>query len=681
MRWASGLALATSAVLMTAGPVSAQGPDPGEQVLLGITMARPADAAPLRFAITEGSAVISAVVAPGEQRFVGYQPTPEEVAAAWRGIGELSGEPLDPRQVTGLDLSIEAAFTPGAFGGGGEYLVVGSHDEPDLSIEQPLVVEFLDERGETLHGLETRLFVGRDGLGSAAGFVDPGGEVASVVALRQPDTRAWQHAATDAPSAYRGFDVTDVRTKQDAYATAQTTFCLGSGRPDITFDEPFLVAYRDADGRLVGGGRVVAPFIVPGDQCNPVRFTFFGQVDPSLITLTEILPLQRPERLGMSIDPLGVPTEDPDLSGLTTAPGSTIDDPIYLGIVPAGDGVDRSSIVDLSYLQADPQASVAARVWDALTGEPIAFAAAFTQRLPESNFDADGTFWLDLALTEDALVVADPARVAIHRFAPESLDHLSETTYTDADGEPLFVPRGIDVMSGGGSYVIADGSTSGDDMPRGATVPIEPGPGLETFSGQEAGGAFVDVSAGPAGFAVVDQQSNSVHVYDNERTLITSFGERGSGPGQFESPQGIHLTPDGTLLVADTGNDRVQVFSLVDGEATYLYSIGEGGDHAVPMRAPTSVSTDAKGNFVIGDELGMVITSAGIPLAYGAFGSSVPDGGEAIIEPGARTGPPDLRISPDGWIYQTDPRGRLIRSYDVAQATSALLGYPDLDAR
>ena len=35
----------------------------------------------------------------------------------------------------------------------------------------------------------------------------------------------------------------------------------------------------------------------------------------------------------------------------------------------------------------------------------------------------------------------------------------------------------------------------------------------------------------------------------------------GGGDGQFRSPEGIAMYRDGTLVVADTGNHRVQVFS------------------------------------------------------------------------------------------------------------------------
>lgn len=44
--------------------------------------------------------------------------------------------------------------------------------------------------------------------------------------------------------------------------------------------------------------------------------------------------------------------------------------------------------------------------------------------------------------------------------------------------------------------------------------------------------------------------------------FITSWGGKGSGPGQFDQPHSILVMPDNRLLVADRENRRVQVFDL-----------------------------------------------------------------------------------------------------------------------
>jgi DNA-binding beta-propeller fold protein YncE len=56
-----------------------------------------------------------------------------------------------------------------------------------------------------------------------------------------------------------------------------------------------------------------------------------------------------------------------------------------------------------------------------------------------------------------------------------------------------------------------------------------------------------------------------VHQFSPEGTLLKSWGEPGSGPGQFNLPHGIAVDRQGRVLVADRENNRIQVFTP-DGE-------------------------------------------------------------------------------------------------------------------
>ncbi|TPW14394.1 MAG: putative NHL repeat containing protein, partial [bacterium] len=60
-----------------------------------------------------------------------------------------------------------------------------------------------------------------------------------------------------------------------------------------------------------------------------------------------------------------------------------------------------------------------------------------------------------------------------------------------------------------------------------------------------------------------------IYTIDNDRVQkftdrgvwLLSFGTTGSGWGQLNDPRGIAVASDGTILVADSGNDRIQSFS------------------------------------------------------------------------------------------------------------------------
>ncbi len=78
----------------------------------------------------------------------------------------------------------------------------------------------------------------------------------------------------------------------------------------------------------------------------------------------------------------------------------------------------------------------------------------------------------------------------------------------------------------------------------------------------------------PAGIAVAptgevfvaDGYANArVHKFSADGALIASWGEPGSGPGEFMLPHGACITRSGQVLISDRENDRVQAFTQ-DGE-------------------------------------------------------------------------------------------------------------------
>lgn len=63
-------------------------------------------------------------------------------------------------------------------------------------------------------------------------------------------------------------------------------------------------------------------------------------------------------------------------------------------------------------------------------------------------------------------------------------------------------------------------------------------------------------------FYVSDGYANArVHHFAPDGTLLQSWGEPGTGPGQFHLVHSVAVAPDGTVLVCDRENDRVQFFS------------------------------------------------------------------------------------------------------------------------
>jgi len=59
---------------------------------------------------------------------------------------------------------------------------------------------------------------------------------------------------------------------------------------------------------------------------------------------------------------------------------------------------------------------------------------------------------------------------------------------------------------------------------------------------------------------IVDYMRHTISAYDKEGRYLFEFGGLGWGPGWFQYPRDICIDPMGRVLVADTFNDRVQVF-------------------------------------------------------------------------------------------------------------------------
>ena len=97
---------------------------------------------------------------------------------------------------------------------------------------------------------------------------------------------------------------------------------------------------------------------------------------------------------------------------------------------------------------------------------------------------------------------------------------------------------------------------------------------------------------------VTDSGLHSVLVFDRSGSLIRSFGERGSGEGQFNFPSQIAVASDGSIVVADSMNFRVQRFSAV---GAFLGVFGQKGDAAGHFALPKGVAVDAQGSIWVVD--------------------------------------------------------------------------------
>ncbi|WP_242342325.1 CARDB domain-containing protein [Anaeromyxobacter terrae] len=100
-------------------------------------------------------------------------------------------------------------------------------------------------------------------------------------------------------------------------------------------------------------------------------------------------------------------------------------------------------------------------------------------------------------------------------------------------------------------------------------------------------------------------------------------GGHGSGPGQYDSPTDVALGADGSVYVADTGNDRIVA------SRNGVFDFGATGVAEGQLSRPTGVEVDAGGNVYVvdsGNARVQVFTPSGAFVA--AFGTPGIDAGQ-----------------------------------------------------
>jgi hypothetical protein len=90
-------------------------------------------------------------------------------------------------------------------------------------------------------------------------------------------------------------------------------------------------------------------------------------------------------------------------------------------------------------------------------------------------------------------------------------------------------------------------------------------------------------------------------IYNTSLYEVRIYGERGSGPGQFLDPLGIAADDRGTVVVADTGNDRVVRLAYVDDRLEFVRAFGSTGSGERQFRKPSQIALGASGTIYVSD--------------------------------------------------------------------------------
>ena len=166
---------------------------------------------------------------------------------------------------------------------------------------------------------------------------------------------------------------------------------------------------------------------------------------------------------------------------------------------------------------------------------------------------------------------------------------------------------------------------------------------------QQPGGPW-GIAVAPNGCTfIADQPSHQIHVFDEQRKHIRSFGQRGSGNGQLMRPEGIAVDAEGLVYVADYSNNRIEVFRE---DGTFVRHFGTG-----ELRGPWSVTVK---NILVyvgewsNHRISIFTLEGQLIRTIGSKGSG----------PGQFDTPSTVAFSPDGDMYVADQNNHRIQVFN-----------------
>jgi DNA-binding beta-propeller fold protein YncE len=160
---------------------------------------------------------------------------------------------------------------------------------------------------------------------------------------------------------------------------------------------------------------------------------------------------------------------------------------------------------------------------------------------------------------------------------------------------------------------------------------------------------------------VGDSKANVVHVFDEQGDKVNSFGGLGAGPGQFNSPTHLALTPEGEIAVTDALNFRVQVFNA---DGRFKYELGKIGDGAGNFAAPKGVAVDREGHHYVADAMFDAIQ------VFDAQGRLLLGFGDQGTQPGQFWIPNGLYVDAEQRLFVADAYNRRIQVFQIVPESS-----------
>ena len=181
------------------------------------------------------------------------------------------------------------------------------------------------------------------------------------------------------------------------------------------------------------------------------------------------------------------------------------------------------------------------------------------------------------------------------------------------------------------------------------------------------------IAVDPQGFVyVADAGNNRIQKFNANGRFNKSMGIVGDGPGQFDSPNGIAVDHNGFVFVADGKNHRLQKFSS---NGTYItqwgqYTEGRNKDSTqfgkknvgvqsdTTFLHPSSVDTDLTGQVYVADRGNNRIQK------FDSNGKFLGEWGSSGTHPGEFNSPSGIAVDSPSFVYVADTGNNRIQKFD-----------------
>jgi sugar lactone lactonase YvrE len=282
-----------------------------------------------------------------------------------------------------------------------------------------------------------------------------------------------------------------------------------------------------------------------------------------------------------------------------------------------------------------------------------------------------------VAVDDDGnIFVSDGAGGRIHRISAEG----AVTVVT----EQLDMPSAIAITSDGALVVANTGAhtIARVDLKTSSVSIIAGAPGM---SGDADGAGAEARFNGPIGVTVgedgtifvADTYNDRIRAIARDGRVRTLAGGREQGymdgrasEARFDTPCGIAVTPDGALLIADTGNHRIRRLTL-DGTVSTITGAGEAVERdGLPLEAafdePTAIAVRDEQSFYVADAAGTSVRlcefgeQPRVTTLAGGYPFGLVDGELANSRLNRPTG---LALTPDGALIFADSGNGLVRAF------------------